>query len=619
MRACLFYKIISAFILSILLPNATYASGGEMPSLVHDMGVSILFAGILAIVFAKLKIPSIAAFLVAGIVIGPVGLELVTDPTNIDTIAQLGFILLLLMIGLEIDVRKILKSGKTIIVSGILQYPLCILFGLILTKGLLWLGVGGELLEGEYAPIYIGIVIAGSSTLLVVKLFQENFELDTEPGRIALGMLIFQDIWAIVAILIQPNLDDPQILPILISFLGIGIVITVAIFTSRYLMSIAFGWIAKVPELILLGSLSWCFVVVFFGMNLDAITLTLFGFNLHMEVGAGMGALIAGATIASLPYATEIITKVGVVKDFFVTLFFVGLGMSIPALSGMDVPLLAIALAIGAIIARQLVFFPLFYWLGSDQRNAEVSSIRLAQTSEFGLVIAFLGVQYGHLSQELTSVIIFAFVLTALLTSPLYKNAYILHEKMKGLLAKLGFAEPPSLGDDDSQEFDLALLGFYRDASSLLHELSVNNPVSLHKTLVIDFNVAIHDKIRAMGCHVDYGDLSNSETLLHAGVDKAKVIMCTVPDYLLRGTTNAQLVKTVRKLCPNAIIVANAVEVKNSKEIYDGGADFVYMSRVETAHTLENILSKALAGTLAEYHKQTIEVHGQLHERSEVL
>ena len=180
-----------------------------MPALVRDSGLSLLTAGVLAIIFTKLKIPSIAAFLVAGIVIGPIGLKQVTDPVNIDTIAQLGFILLLFLIGLELDFKKILNSGKAIIISGLLQYPLTILFGIVAVKLMIWLGIGGSLLaSSEYAAIYIGVIIAGSSTLLVVKLFQEHFELDTEPGRLALGMLIFQDIWVIVAILIQPNIEN---------------------------------------------------------------------------------------------------------------------------------------------------------------------------------------------------------------------------------------------------------------------------------------------------------------------------------------------------------------------------------------------------------------------------
>jgi Kef-type K+ transport system membrane component KefB len=241
--------------MSLYIPSV-FAAGGEMPSLVHDIGISLLTAGVLAILFARLKIPSIAAFLIAGILIGPIGLKLVTDPVNIDTIAQLGFILLLFLIGLEIDFKKILYSGKTIIVSGLLQYPLTILFGIAAVKLMIWIGIGGSLLaSSEYAAIYIGVIIAGSSTMLVVKLFQEHFELDTEPGRLTLGILIFQDIWMIVAILIQPNIENPEIGPIMLSFLGIAILSVFAAVTSKTVVNRAFHWIAKTPELTLMGAL----------------------------------------------------------------------------------------------------------------------------------------------------------------------------------------------------------------------------------------------------------------------------------------------------------------------------------------------------------------------------
>src|SRR5210317_2425649 len=162
----------------LLAPSALAAGGGEMPSLVHDIGLSLLVAGVLGVIFTRLRIPTIAAFLLAGVLIGPIGLKQVTDPVNIDTIAQLGFILLLFLIGLEIDFKKIMASGKPIIVSGLLQFPLTILFGIAAVKIMLWAGIGGSVLAGStYAPLYIGVVMAGSSTLLVVKLFQEHFEL----------------------------------------------------------------------------------------------------------------------------------------------------------------------------------------------------------------------------------------------------------------------------------------------------------------------------------------------------------------------------------------------------------------------------------------------------------
>jgi len=158
-------------VLALLAPSA-WAAGGEMPSLVHDIGISLLVAGVLGVIFTRLKIPSIAAFLLAGILIGPIGMKQVTDPENIDTIAQLGFIMLLFLIGLEIDFKKILGSGKAIVLSGLLQYPLTILFGIGAVKLMLLLGIGGTILSGSpQAALYMGVIIAGSSTLLVVKLF----------------------------------------------------------------------------------------------------------------------------------------------------------------------------------------------------------------------------------------------------------------------------------------------------------------------------------------------------------------------------------------------------------------------------------------------------------------
>lgn len=589
-----------------------------MPPLVHDIGISLLLAGVLAIVCARLKIPSIAAFLLAGVLAGPLVLRQVTDPENIDTIAQLGFVLLLFMIGLEIDIRSILKSGRTIIVAGLLQYPLTILFGFAAAKLLALIGLGA-LIEGNMAPFYIGVVIAGSSTIQVVKLFQEHFELDTEPGRIALSILIFQDIWAIVVTLLQPNLGHPEPLPIVFSFVGIGLLILLGVLLARFGVSYAFRWISKVPELILLGAISWCFVVVFLGTNLDAITEAGFGINLHMTVGPGMSALIAGATIANLPYSTEVITKVGIVKDFFVTLFFVGLGIAIPAPDGWSVPLLALGMAVVAIIARQLVFFPLLYLLGVDQRNSEVSSIRLAQISEFGLVIAFLGVEQGHISPDLNAAIILAFVLTALATTPLYQQAYALHELFRPWLSRLGFKEPPASEEEKSEEYAVAILGLHRDASSLLHEIAKRRPELLPRILVIDFNVALHDRIREMGVNVEYGDISNDETLLHAGIDKAKIVVCTISDDLLRGITNRELVKTVRKLNPGAVIIANAVDMKNYEAVERAGADYVYMARLEVAEALSELLGEVLAGRLKDYKAGKAEARGPMDQRREVL
>lgn len=612
-------RILLLLTLSLLSPTA-WAAGGEMPSLVHDIGLSLLTAGLLGVIFTRLKIPSIAAFLLAGVLIGPIGLKQVTDPVNIDTIAQLGFILLLFLIGLEIDFKKILGSGKAIIITGLLQYPLTILFGALSVKLLIWLGVGGSMLaESPYAALYLGVVIAGSSTLLVVKLFQEHFELDTVPGRLALGILIFQDIWVIVAILIQPNLQNPEISLIAMSFLGILLLSLFTVIIALSLVGRAFTWIAKTPEMTLLGALAWCFAVVFVGVNIDNIFVATYGKNYHMAVGSGMAALIAGASIANLPSSTEIITKVATVKDFFITLFFVALGISIPMPESIDVVVVAVVLAVLAILARQFIFFPLFYWTGVDQRNAQVSSIRLAQISEFGLVIAFLGVKLGHLSPALTSSVIFAFVITALATPLMYGRAYEIHGWMRPLLEKFGFKAPPELAPDERKGYKLALLGFHRDASSLLYNLSQIDPELLQETLVIDFNVALHESIRQTGATVKYGDLANPETLHHLGLNQCQVIVCTIPDDLLRGIDNKALVHIVREMAPNASIIANAIAVDEISKVYEAGANYVYLNRFEAAWTLQRAIKAGIGQELDTFRNKRQSRNHYKPDRKEIL
>jgi len=594
------------------------AAEGDLPPLVHDIGIGVLLSGLLAIVFTRIKVPAIAGYILAGIVAGPLALRLVTDPENINTISELGFVLLLFLIGLEIDIKKILKSGRTIIMTGLLQYPLIVLFGFCVAHLLAFLGLA-SVIGGGLGPLYVGLVIGGSSTLLVVKLFQETFELDTVPGRIALGLLVIEDVWAIIVLVLQPNLQHPELLQIIESFVGIAVLGGITFLAARTLFPVAFRWIAKMPEIILVGAIAWCFAVVFLGENFDHVLHRLFGIETHFKVESGMGALIAGATIASLPYSIEIIAKVGVVRDFFITLFFVGLGLGIPAPSGPAVLIAAVFIALAAIAARQFIVFPLLYFNGLDQRNAEVTAVRIAQISEFSLVIGFLGHELGHLTPDLSSAIVFAFVLTALSTTPIYKAAYKIHAGLAPTLRRLGFKDPPEAELAGEKEWRLALLGFHRVASSLLHDIARNDPGLVKETLVIDFNVALHDRIRAVGAHVEYGDLSNADTLHHAGIDRVRVVVSTVPDDLIRGTDNRRIVATVRRLNPHAIIIANAVNLADCEAIYAAGADYVFLSRIDTAHALGEAIGMALNGTLADFRTSHEARSGKPSERTEVL
>lgn len=643
------------------LEQMLFLGGSASAPLVMDIGFCLIVAGLLCAIFVKLKIPEIAAFLVGGVLIGPVGLNMIKQRENVPIIAELGLILLLFVIGLEINLKKLLASGKTLILSGLLQFPLCIAFGSAV--GYTLQATGWEIMQGTYMPLYIGLTAAASSTLLVSKLLQQKFQMDTVVGRVSIGILIFQDIWAIIVLAIQPSLPkvgqaaaetgsttsigggghvasaDPAtglllageggpggMVTIALTFLSIFIVLGVAIAVAKYVLPYFFKWIAKLPELMLVVALGWCFGVGAFGEHLEPIFALLGWKDSHLMVGMSMGALIAGAAIASMPYAHEVVTKVEVVKNFFVTLFFVALGMQIPKPDGMDVIILAFALAAVSVIARYFVFFPLMYYTGMDRRNSFVASTKLAQVSEFCLVIAYLGYSAGHfkdLDNEMTMVssVIFSFVITALITPTLFNAGDAMHDKLAPLLQKLGFKAPPSKAAEEGGGHDpgVVLLGFHRVASSILHEIQHQRPDMIHEVLVVDFNVALHEKIKATGAHVHYGDISNHDVLHHLGVNRAKVIVCTIPDDVLKGTSNLKLTKMLRHLNHDGKIFVTALTAADAVAMYEAGADFVMMPRIDAAKAVLPALDAALGGELDAY----VEEHGMgpepLGKRSEVL
>ncbi|MGB9372552.1 MAG: cation:proton antiporter [Jiangellales bacterium] len=578
---------------------AAGGADGGLPELILDIALALVLAGVLAIAFTRLRIPTVAAFLVAGVILGPVGTGLISNRENIDTIAQLGLILLLFLIGLEIDVRALLTKGRSVLVSGPLLYPLSGLFGFVIVKGLLLLGIGTGIVSGsDYGPLYIGLAVAASSTVLVVALYQQSFLLDTVSGRIALAMLVFEDIWSVIVLAIQPSFDDPSLGPIVATFVGIAVLAAIAWALARYVLPVGFRWIAKQPSTILVASLAWCFGIVLIGINLDTAIDSVFGLDPGIAVSAGVAALIAGSTIAAIPFSAEIVRQVSVVRDFFITLFFVGIGMTIPAPDGAGVLLAGLGVALLTVLTRFTIMLPLLYATGTDRRNATLTVARMAQISEFSLVVAYLGLQLGHIDPTLNSVIVFAFVITAIGTPFVFARAEAIEARVAPVLDRIGMKPPPPGSEHEEKAYDLALLGVHRTASSLLNDLAEEFPETLSRTTVVDFNVAIHPRIAELGAAVTYGDFTSPETLHHAGVDKARVVLCTIPDDVLSSASTVDAVRVAREVSPDAMIIATATTFPEVRRIYAAGADFVLLPRLDAARSALQAVQAALNGQL---------------------
>lgn len=572
------------------------ASAGGVSPLVADLGLCLVAAGLLSVAFVRLRIPAIAALLGAGVVLGPAGLEAVKDRASIDTIANLGLTLLLFVIGLEVNLKSLLASGRTLVVTGLVQVPLTLAvgFGAFFVIGL----TGWSLVQGVYPALYLGVACAFSSTLLVVKYLQEHLRMDTVAGRLCVGLLVFQDIWAIVFLALQPSFTHPSLTPILLTFVGTFALLGVAIGVARLVLARAFQVVSRSPELVVTVALGWCFGVALLGANFTHF-LHLFGLDVEISVSMEMGALIAGATIATSPYAYEVVSRVVHLRDFFVTLFFVGLGMSIPVPDGSQVVLLAAIVAAVSIALRYLVFLPVLYRTGLDRRNSVAVSTKLAQVSEFCLVIAYLGARLGHIDGTHVSAVIFAFVLTALATPFLFTSSDALYEKLRGVLDVIGIRSRGTKAENETKQPPrLVVLGFHRVASALLSELERKHPEMLEHTLVVDTNARTHAAIEKRGVHVVYGDVSSTETLRHAGVAQAEVIVSTVTDELLKGTNNEHIVRQVRALAPQAVIIANCTPTAGVAKLKAAGANHVFRVATEAAHGLLPAIEASLNGTL---------------------
>jgi Kef-type K+ transport system membrane component KefB len=556
-------------------------------SLLTSVSLSLIAAAGLAAVARRLGQPLILGYVLAGAVLGPhVGFSVVTDEASIEVISEIGLIFLLFIIGLEISVPRLLRAGRTIVVSGLLQFPICV--------GLAWLALGGLAPGGgRFDRLYLAVALGLSSTLIVVKLLSDKFEMGTFAGRVTLGILVFQDLWAIAFLALQPNLTDLQPGPLLRSGLaGLGLVAG-AVALARWVLPGLFRWMATSPELLLVTAVGWCFL-------------------LSGAAGVGglsheMGALVAGMVIAAFPYGTEVVARLSGVRDFFVTLFFVSLGLKIPEPTA-GLVVLAAAAAAFVVASRFLAVFPIFALLRLDNRTAGVVSINLAQVSEFSLVICTLGLGLGHVSQSVVSLVLYTLLVTAVLSTYgiLFNHPLAtLFARLIGGARFLGDRRPAPAGpaaaeEAGPEERDLFFLGVSREGVAFLEHLERESPAMKQRIVAVDFNPEIVERLQSEGVHCHYGDISNIETLRHAGIEHASVVVSGISDWFLKGTDNSRLLRQARAVAPGASVLVTADNLDRAARLYAEGADYVLIPPVLAAEHLYGLLRDASPEALAE-------------------
>lgn len=518
-----------------------------MENIFLDIGLIIIIATLAAYFVRILRQPLILAYIFAGILIGPAVLGLITNTEVIATLSEIGIAFLLFIVGLEIDLRKLRDLGWVATIAGIGQVVLTFLIGFFAA---LYFGFV------HVEAIYIALALALSSTMIVVKLLSDKREIDTLHGRIIVGILLVQDVIAILALAIIPSMQGSALLIIESIAKGVALIF-LAIFFTKFVMPFLFDRVARSRELLFLSSVAWCFLAAIFSSS--------FGYSI------AIGAFLAGVSLASLKYNLEIVSMVRSLRDFFATIFFVSLGMQI-RLSALYMYMPIIVFSLIVVVGSTIITIFLMTLLGYSKRTSFLTAVSISQISEFSLIIIALGNRIGQVSQEVVSLIAAIAIITITITTYFIKYDNTIYLKLSSLLSVFENL-PVKIKEIEYKpkdfEAEIILCGYDRIGYSVLKKMIEKNK----KLLVIDYNPEVIKDLTNKKIPCIYGDVGDLEILERSNLKMIEALISTVPDK----HTNLLLIKEVKNINKKAVLIVTANQIDDALELYEAGADYVIL------------------------------------------
>lgn len=360
--------------------------------ILRDLGLIVLAAAGLALPARRFRVPGIVAYIVAGLLLGPAtGLVEVHhgDHEGVALISEVGIALLLFLVGLELSFSTVRSVGRVAVVGGVAQTVVSGAAGALLA---LALGYPGS------TAAFLGVALAFSSTVIVVKLLEKRGDLRETYGQVTLGILLVQDLLVIVVLTLVAGLGGSAGSGALsvgrdlaLAFGGMALLVGVSVGASGRLLPGPFRWIARAPEALLVWSLCLCFVMI---LAAEALSLSV-----------ELGAFLAGVSLAQLPYNQDLRRRVAPLVDFFLAVFFVSLGVSMDPGAALDAWPAALVLMVFVLVGKPAILLAVVPRLGFGERTAALTGITLGQTSEFSFILAGLGVSAGLIDTDALALI----------------------------------------------------------------------------------------------------------------------------------------------------------------------------------------------------------------------
>lgn len=539
-----------------------------MPPAFLELSTLLVLATVLGIVARVLKQPLIVAYILAGIIISSLGIFKEVDKNLFELLSNLGIAFLLFLVGIELKFEDLKYVGKPAVLAGIGQIVFTTLVGFIIVAAL-----GYETI----AALFVAFAITFSSTVIIVKLLSEKNDLQTLYGKIAVGYLIVQDIVAILFLMILSGLGASDVSTTLILLtLTKGVLLALLAFlAARYLLKFLFRIISSSIELLFISAIAWAFLM-------SAIAGIL-GFT------TAIGAFLAGLSIASSPYRIQISARVKPIRDFFIVIFFILLGSSISLVSTPLNLVHVLTLSIFVLVGGPLILLAIMMSLRFRNRTAFLTSITVAQISEFSLILMTVGLKLHYVSEQLVALVSAVAIVTIVFSSYLILNGEEIYRKLSPIFNKI-FPErqhDPYVVDREHLRDHVILVGAEQMGWDILTFLK-SKISDANKILVVDFNPEIIKTLRASNYNAVFGDISDPEVLEELELSHAKLIIITDVNV----DDSYHLIKFAKGKNYSGPVIGASYWIHDAIKLYEIGADYVVVPEKIGGKHVAEILSK---------------------------
>jgi CPA2 family monovalent cation:H+ antiporter-2 len=524
--------------------------------------IIIIFSLSIAVLFIchQVRIPAIVGFIITGLLIGPHGLAVVKSVDEVEILADIGIVFLLFAIGIEFSVKKLLNIKKSAILGGSLQVFITILVTYFIARKL---GFQFDV------SVFLGFLIALSSTAIVLTILQSRAEIDSPHGRTAFAILIFQDIIIVPMMLFTPYLSgmtgDAGISLLILALKGTGIIL---------LVYVSAKWI--VPKLlyqITRTRIRELFLLVIFVICLATVWITS-----SAGLSLALGAFLAGLIISNSDYSHHALSNVLPFRDIFISFFFISIGMLLDIRFIIMQPVFIGLVALSVLALKTIIAGSITLLLGYPLRTGILVGLTLSQVGEFSFILSKTGIDHGLLSGDNYQLFLSVSVLTMAATpfiialAPKIADSKLL-VRLPGKL-KTGLFPKKDIREQKKQDH-LIIIGYGVNGRNLARAAKAANiPYT-----IIEMNPDTVRTEKGRGEPIQYGDATNESLLKNANIKEAKILVVAISD----PTATNRITRMARQLNPTIYIIVRTRFIQRIKPLYTLGADEVIPEEFETS------------------------------------